>query len=132
MDRQRLTVLSPRDPDGGDAMAGWVPVGWPNPAGVATWVRHRATSIEISSSEFVVATLPPDLEQAEPPGEIRVYLHAQACWAGAVLRLPAAVVLDTGTEQVRMDLPAAGALGTALHRISGRPPERPCRCHPAR
>ncbi|MGH8573685.1 MAG: hypothetical protein ACREX8_14100, partial [Gammaproteobacteria bacterium] len=115
-------------------VCGWLPVGWPNPANITTWVRHHPSSVELSTNEFRVGTLRPDLEQTERPGEIRVYLHAQASWAGcatdedSTLRLPAAVVLDTGTEQVRLDLPDAMALGTALHRISGRPPEPPCRC----
>jgi hypothetical protein len=138
---ERVTIRAPLEYEGDERVCGWVPVGWPDPAGLGTWVRHHPTSVEVSTSELVVETLRPDLEQAEPPGRIRVYLYARACWGAGctsrdereatVLRLPAAVVIDTGTEQVRLDLPGADALGTALHTLTGRPRERRCRCAPS-
>jgi len=101
---------------------------------LGTWVRHHPTSVELSTKQLAVTTLSPDLEQIEPPGEFRVYLYTRACWAGCAsredtaLRLLAAVVVDTGTEQVRLDLPGAAALGTALQMLAGQPSEQPCRC----
>lgn len=102
---------------------GWVRTGWPDRTGLGVAVRHGPTSVELRSDELVVAALRPDPEQIDPPGEVRVYLSAVVNWPeddeaqGISERLPAAVVLDTGFDQVRLDLAGAAALAAALQTL---------------
>jgi len=83
-------------------------------------VRHGVAHVELRSGEAVITALRPDFEQGEPPGRIVVYLSAELDWqAGAnpedaELRLPVAVVIDTGIDQVRLDHAAAEELSAAL------------------
>jgi hypothetical protein len=105
-------------------------VGWHTVTDTSLWVRHRANSVELRSDEYTIDTLRPDLEQAEPSGVLRVYLSAYVRWLeptdpddAGLLRLPTTVVIDTGIDQVRLDLDqaAARALTAALQRLSSPP-----------
>jgi hypothetical protein len=90
-------------------------------------LRHSGAHVELRSSTFEITAQRPDFEQDEPPGRITVYLSAEidrqafADSDDVELRLPAAVVIDTGIDQVRLDRQAARALVNAVTALTEAP-----------
>lgn len=100
----------------------WQPLGWPSPAGLATAIRRHPTAIEIRSSELVIGTLPIDVEQRLPPDPLRLYLSSYLDWQADADRpdtMPAAIIIETGDDEIRLSLASAAVLVQAVLALLG-------------